>query len=148
MELIKTKDNSFKAWFFSKHNLVEKSAGIVVLAVELIDLVTHVFAGLPELVLTKLLNLMFLVFIYFQLKREIAKRYNVNPDDPEVVRILRLSHYSKVHHNAKISDLVFTSNTLISQLRDINRFVLATGTLYFLMLAQFVVKELRETETD
>lgn len=148
MEKVEISDNSFKSWLLSKHNLVEKTAGVVVLAIEIIDLTTKIFPTLPELVLTKLLNLMFLVFIYFQLRRELAKQYNVKVDDPEVARILRLWRYSNSHKQEKISELIFTSNTSISQLKNINRFVLITAGLYFLFLTQFVVKEIRGVKED
>jgi hypothetical protein len=148
MEQVENNDNSFTSWLLSKHNWVEKTGGVVVLAIELLDLFTKIFVGLPELVLTKLLNLIFLVFIYTQLKVEFTKQYNVKGDDPEVARILRLWRYSNSHKREKISELVFTSNTLISQLKNINRFILITAGLYLLFLAQFIVNKILKSETD
>lgn len=86
------------------------------------------------------MNLFFLVFIFFYLKADFAKRFSVNVDDPNVARILRFSRQS--NKKEKISELVFNSNTLISQLKNINYFILITALLYVVLLTKSIISGL------
>jgi hypothetical protein len=143
MENIEDDDHSFKSWLLSKHALVEKTFGAVVLAAEIIGLVGHILSGVSKLVLTQILNLSFLIFIYRHLKAEFAKRYSVAPDSPEVASILRFPDASKTK-KGEISALVNDSNILISQLENINYFILITAGLYLVLLTESAVQKLQE----
>src|SRR5712692_710598 len=144
MTHIENDDNSFRSWLLSKHALVEKTFGAVVLAAEMIGLAGQILSGVSKLVLTQILNLSFLVFIYFQLKAQFAKRYTVAPDNSDVAKILRFADPSKTTKQ-EISALVNDSNLLIFQLANINYFVLATAVLYLFLIMQSVVEKLQET---
>lgn len=137
MKEIATKDRSFQSWLKGKHQLLEKTVGAVVLAVEIIALLTHIYSGMSKVVLTQVLNLFFLIFIYYYLKDDFAKRYSVDAEDPRVARILRFPEGAD--NKETIRKLDFYSNILVSQLKNINYFILSTAVLYILLLAQTVL---------
>jgi hypothetical protein len=138
-------DNSFKSWLFSRHELVEKTAGLVVLSVEIVALLEEVYPA-EKRVITQILNLFFLIFIAYYLKGDFAKRFSVDATDPAVIRILRFSRYS--HKRERINELIFNSNTLIAQLKNINYFILFTAGLYVVLIAQYVTAKVSGSEKD
>jgi hypothetical protein len=137
-ETISRQDDSFNSWLTDKHNKLEKTAGAVVLLVEMLDILAHrIFPSTPDIPLTQGLNLFFLVFIFFQLGTEFSKRYTLSDKNLRIVaKIVRLWRYSDEHQQEKIEELVRSSNRLIGQLRNINYFILATVALYVLFIAQ------------
>jgi len=137
-ETISRQDDSFNSWLTDKHNKVEKTAGAVVLLVEMLDILAHrIFPSVPDIPLTQGLNLFFLVFIFVQLGKEFSKRYTLSDKNPKIVaKIVRLWRYSDEHQQEKIEELVCSSNRLIGQLRNINYFILATVALYVLFIVQ------------
>jgi hypothetical protein len=82
MKQAENDDYSFKSWLLSKREWVEKTVGAVVLTVEIIGLLGEVYHGVSQLILSQILNFFFLIFIYFYLKNDFAKRFSVNADDP------------------------------------------------------------------
>lgn len=147
MNHLETTDSSFKSWLFSRHEIVEKTVGLVVLVVELVTILGEIYPAQRH-VLTQILNLFFLVFIYFYLKADFAKRFSVDANDPNIARILRFPNSSKREEKRKVSELVFNSNTLISQLKNINYFILFTAGLYVLLISQYVVTKLLKSDID
>jgi hypothetical protein len=136
-------DNSFSSWLLSKHAWAEKTVGAVVLVVEILGLLGEVYHGVSRAILSQILNLVFLLFIFVYLLREFNRRFSVNTKDLSVGRILRFpevlrSQKEEENVQAKIGELVFNANTLISQLRNINYFVLFTAGLYAILLTQSV----------
>jgi hypothetical protein len=133
-------EGSFTSWLLDKHNLLEKTAGAVILALEILDLVAKIFQKLPEVPTTQILNFVFLIFVYIQLGKEFRKRFTLKDDDPKkVARILRIWRYKDVRQQKKINELVRSSNILIGQLRNVNNFILATAALYAIFLIKFLV---------
>lgn len=137
-------DVSFNSWLLDKHHKLEKTAGAVVLVIEIMDIVIHqIFKDTPDIPLTQFLNLGFLIIIYIKLEREFGKGYTLkDKDHQKVARILRLWRYSGKHQQERIEELVRSSNKLLGQLRNINYFILATAALYSLLLVKsFAFKE-------
>jgi|GEM_PF-3792800 len=136
---------SFNSWLRDKHNLLEKTAGAVVLIIELMEIIGRLFHKTPEIPLTEILNLVFLLFVYVQLTREFRRRFTLDDPDPKkVAKILRVWRYSDEHRQEKINELVLSSNKLIGQLENIKYFILATSALY----ALFLLKGFIEGEAD
>jgi hypothetical protein len=120
---------------------VEKTAGAIVLIIELIEVIGRILHKTPEIPLTEILNLVFLVFVYVELDKGFRKRYTLSDSDPrKVARILRIWRYSEGHQQEKMNDLVSASNRLIGQLRNVSYFILATAVLYFLFLVKFAIE--------
>ncbi|MFL6255566.1 MAG: hypothetical protein ACJ74T_11180 [Pyrinomonadaceae bacterium] len=138
MELDDENNPTFKSWLFSKHEFAEKTAGLVVLTIEVISLLQELYAGEDghedRVPITYILNLLFLVFIFFYLRDDFARRFSVYADNPLVARLLRLSYVQNKQDRVRV--LVFQANTFISQLKNINYFILATAGLYAVFIAQ------------
>lgn len=137
---MESENYSFTTWLRDRQSVAEKTVGFIILIYEIFHVLAVVYKGLNEVILTQILNLFFLIFIYYYLKDDFAKRYSVSADDPDVIKILRFSQSSK----EKISKLVYDSNTLISQLKSINGFLLLTAGLYVLLISQFFLVEFYE----
>lgn len=129
---------SFNSWLLDKHQRLEQTAGVVVLFIEMLDIVIHqIFRNAPDIPITQLLNLGFLIAVYIKLEKEFGKRYTIDDKDPQkVARILRIWRYSGEHQRERIDKLVRSSNKLVGQLHNINYFILATAVLYFLFLVK------------
>lgn len=131
---------TFRGWLFSRHEIVEKTAGLVVLIVEMISLLRELYlqhgAAKPEdnVPITYVLNLLFLVFIFFYLKDDFAQRFSVDAENPRISKLLRLSHFSAKENRIRI--LEFQSNTFIGQLKNINYFLVFTACLYGVFILQ------------
>jgi hypothetical protein len=132
---------SFRSWLFSRQEIVEKTVGLVVLIVEVFFLLQEVYSIEKKVVITHIFNFLFLIFIYTYLKNDFAKRFSVN-NVPDAAKILRLSPAST--RKDQISVLVFQANTFISQLKNINYFILSTAVLYALLLSYLGVAWLVE----
>lgn len=133
---------TFNSWLLDKHHKLEKTAGAVVLVIEMLDIVIHqIFQNAPDIPVTQFLNLGFLIVVYLKLEMEFGKRYTLDDKaPPKVARILRLWRYSGEHQQERIDELVRSSNKLIGQLRNINYFILATAGLYVLFLVKLAVE--------
>lgn len=132
-------DHSFKDWLLSKHDWVEKTAGAAVLIVEILALLTEIYHGVPKTLLTRLLNLFFLLFIYVTLRDDFRKKFTVDPSDKDVARVLRFSDQEQ--NIAEIRKLVDSSNDSVGQLRNINGFILCTALLYFVLALQYILEK-------
>lgn len=126
-------DYSFKSWLFSRQEVFEKTAGLVVLILEVLHNLGLLYS-VDETTFTHVLNLLFLIFIIIFLKKDFKKRFYLAHDDSNVVSILKLTHYNEVHRRSIIKDLVFNANTFIAQLKNINYFLIATAALYVCFL--------------
>ena len=137
METIENNHASFQSWLLDKHQRIERTAGVVILFIEMLDIVIHkIFHNAPDIPTTQVLNLGFLIVVYIKLEKEFGKRYTLaDKNDPQkVARILRIWRFSDEHQRERIDRLVRSSNKLIGQLHNINYFVLATAGLYSLFL--------------
>jgi len=121
--------NSFTPWLLSWRESVEKIAGLVVLAIEGLDFLHSMFYGTSERVYTYVVNLLFLVFVYTQLRKEFDHQFTLTPNVKEISEILRLRGI--LDKRTAINDLAHVANKLIGQLRAINNFILAEAVLYF-----------------
>jgi hypothetical protein len=170
---------SFKSWLFSEHELLEKTVGLVVLMAEVITLGQELYQGesTPEdkVPVTYIFNFLFLSFILYQLRRDFAKRFSVNANNPRIAELLRLSRVpdkkgdknririlafiaelltfsrtsskkNRKEESDKIRLLVFQANTFISQLQNINYFIAFTAGLYLVFIVQRIVYT--KTQTD
>lgn len=132
-------DPSFRSWLFSRQEIVEKTVGLFVLIVEVFFLLQEVYTIEKKLVITDIFNFLFLIFIYAYLRSDFAKRFTIN-NESEAAKILRLLPVST--RKDQLSLLVFRANTFISQLKNINYFLLSTAVLYALLLSFLGVSSL------
>jgi hypothetical protein len=139
-EPIPSSELSFNTWLLDKHNMVEKSAGAVVLVVEFFTIAGHIFHKTPEIPLTQILNFAFLVFVFVKLNEGFSHRFTVDPRNKKAVNVLGLWRYSDKHIEQKMSELVRRSNQLLGQLRNVNYFILATAVLYLLLLLKLFLE--------
>lgn len=126
-------DHSFNSWLFSRQEIFEKTAGLVVLVLEVLHNLGLLYS-VDEITFTHVLNLLFLLFIIFFLRKDFRKRFYIAYDDPEVIKIMKLSHFTEEHRKAKIKELTFNANTFVAQLKNINYFFIATAALYVCFL--------------
>lgn len=134
-EIFKHEEKTFGAWLFSKQEWVEKTAGLIVLTIELISLTKEIFQDnelKDKSLLSHFLNLFFLIFIYKFLRNDFKKKFHVAASDKEVARALRLNESD--NHEKKITELVFNSNTFFAQLKNFNSFIFTTAILYVVLL--------------
>ena len=131
--------HSFTSWLGGPQEVFEKRVGIAVLVIEIFVLLYHLTEIKPQ-TLTYILNLIFLVFIYSQLRHVLSRRFTVSPkgykgqNEDDIDRIVRLA--SGADKRKERRKLVFHSNTFISQLGNINNFMVATAGLYALLLTK------------
>jgi hypothetical protein len=134
---------SFGDWFFSKKEILEKTVGSIILILEIINTFSEAFHIEGEL-LTHVLNLFFLVFIFIVFKRELKKRFSLEDYNHDTEKILRIDKALKKEE--KLNDLIYKSNIFVSQLRNINYFVLCETALYLFLLIQMYLTHIYHDE--
>jgi len=128
---------TFSAWLFSKQEIVEKTVGLAILFLEIFNHLQDIFEMGKEQ-LTTILNLSFLVFIYFILKRDLGRRFSLKENESIIRRALRVP--TGQHFKERAEKIVRDSNTFIGQLRNIRYFFLAEAALYFFLLLESLLK--------
>lgn len=96
-------DFSFNSWLFSKQEILEKTVGLAILFLEIINHIQEIY-GLGREELTTILNLFFLLFIFFILKRDLPHRYSLKENEHALERILRLSRSANIKE--KLDELI------------------------------------------
>ena len=153
-------DHSFIDWLMSQREWVEKTAGAVVLIVEILALLTEIYHGISKSILTQVLNFLFLLFIFFNLRVYFRKEFDVRVDKDEeideLVSILRfqpqrgvsLSREQKREEQRKeMVSLARVGNKLISQFKSINYFMLSTAFVYAFLILQSIIVEADKRST-
>lgn len=129
-------EKSFGSWLFSRQEIVEKTAGLVVLSIELVNLTKEIFQDEriveDKSLLSHFLNLFFLLFIYYYLGKDFKKKYHVSASNSELAKSLRLNQ--GIDNEKKICELVFNSNVFFRQLKNFNSFIITTACLYIVLL--------------
>lgn len=146
-----TEDNaySFESWLFSKHQIAEKTVGLVVLAVEAFNLVAEVFhmeGYKNKAVITHFLNFCFLIIIWLFLRNDFKKKFSLDVNNPKLPEILSLP--DKIDEKGKISELIFHSNVFLAQLGSFNYFLISTAILYAFLIFKTQLGEMKELQEN
>ena len=126
-------NKSFKSWFFSAHEWVEKTIGVIILVGEIFSLIEELLGGEERLFITHWLNLLFLIYIYFVLKNDFKEKFSVDLEPNIVENVFRIKKDDQ-ESNLKLNKLITESNIFISQFKNITFFIISTASIYVLLL--------------